>query len=361
MKTIFTFLSMLLFTVALAQDKVFVHTATASNISAAATILDHPDLNGNGSANFIVTHNLENGGVQYNDHVTGTFYSTSLSQWAVFNEDGTDMVEGSSYNIYIPDGGKMINVEADGSSYELQLNDPDINGNPNAVMVYATYWNPNSVYNDNNHGFYYNSTENRWYIYNEETTVDIPAGAVFSILIDEGTGGATAFSHSATASNIVSNYTIIDHPSLNGKPNAYPVIAHNWGTGGDASNIVMDNTFGVWYDGSNWTIYTEDVSPMPENAKFNVYVADPTLGVEENETIAAVSSYPNPTNGKVTFTANEAISTIAIYNILGQEVQQVSGNNSNAFTMDISGLASGNYIAKVQAGNAVQSVKLIKI
>ncbi|HBY70552.1 MAG TPA: hypothetical protein DEG69_24015, partial [Flavobacteriaceae bacterium] len=218
MKTIFTFLGMLLFTVVLAQDKVFVHTATVGNSTGNVTYLDHPDLNGNPSANFIVTHNLNHGGVQYNDKVTGTWYDGS--SWTIFNEDLSAITEGSSYNIYIPDGGKMINIEADGSTYDLQLNDSDINGNQNAVIVYATYFNPNGVYNNNNYGIYYDTSDDRWRIYNEETTTNIPAGAVFSVLIDEGTGGATAFSHTATAP--IANYTVIDHPNLNGKPEAYP-------------------------------------------------------------------------------------------------------------------------------------------
>ena len=358
MKTIFTFLGMLLFTVVSAQDKVFVHTATAANSSFNITNLDHPDLNGNSSATFIVTHNLDNGGVQYNDKVSGTWYDGSV--WTVYNEDVTDIVEGSSYNIYIPQGGKMISAEADGTSYDIELNDPAINGDPNAVIVYATYYNPNNVYNNNNYGFWYNASTDRWHIYNEETTTNIPNGAVFTLLIDEGTGGATAFSHTTTAGNTSSNYTTIDHPSLNGKPDAYPVVSHNWGASGDPSNIIMDNTIGVWYNGSNWTIYTEDISVMPEDVKFNIYVADEPLGVGE-ETVAEINSYPNPTNGEVTFTSKEAISSINIYNILGQEVKQISGNNNTDLTINISGLAAGNYIAKVQAGKAVQSVKLIKL
>ncbi|PVW14321.1 T9SS type A sorting domain-containing protein [Marixanthomonas spongiae] len=359
MKKIFTFLSMLLFTAAVAQDKVFVHTATSSNITSDATELDHPDLNGDPSRMFMVTHNLDNGGVQYNDNVTGSYYNTSTSRWMVYNENSSSMVEGSSYNIHIIDGGLDWGIVADGTDYKVKIDNSTINGNPDAIIICTNYYD--NVRNNHNYGVYYDNGDDYWYIYNEDTSVNIPAQAAFDLLLDEGTGGATAFKHTATAGNISSNYTLIDHPSLNGKPEAYPVITHNWGSSGNSSNVIVDHTLGVWYNGTNWTIYTEDSSPMPEDAMFNIYVADPTLGVEENEIIATVSSYPNPTQGEVTFTSSEAISNIAIYNILGQEVQQVSGNDSNAFTMNISGLAAGNYIAKVQAGNAVQSVKLIKI
>ena len=102
---------------------------------------------------------------------------------------------------------------------------------------------------------------------------------------------------------------------------------------------------------------------IPENLAFDIIIADrEVLGVEENQLVAAsVTMFPNPTSGVVTFDSKEVISNIGIYNILGQEVKQISGKNSNNLTIDISGLAAGNYIAKVQAGTAVESVKLIKL
>ncbi|RFN58912.1 T9SS type A sorting domain-containing protein [Marixanthomonas ophiurae] len=359
MKTIFTILSVLLFTVAMAQDKVFVHTATTGNITSDATELDHPDLNGNPSAMIMVTHNLNYGGVQYNNHVTGTYYNTGTSKWMLYNENSNPMAEGSSYNIYIIDGGEGDGVVASGTEYRVRVNNPSINGNPDAIILYANYYNTFQVRNDNNYGVYYDNGDDYWYVYNESTDDNIPAQAAFDLLIGEGTGGATAFKHTATTGNITANYTVIDHPSLNGKPEAYPVITHNWGSSGDLSNILLDRTLGVWYNGNQWTIYTEDSSTMPENALFNVYVADEPLGVE-NEIVAEITSYPNPTAGEVTFGSKEVISNISIYNLLGQEVKQITGNNSNNFTIDISGLSAGNYIAKVQAGKAVESIKLIK-
>jgi len=121
MKTIFTLLSILLFTVAMAQDEVFVHKATTSNITNDASILDHPDLNNNPSAMIMVTHNLDYNGVQYNDQVTGTFYDNNLSKWLLYNENTAPMVEGSSYNIYIIDGGEGDGVVASPTSNRLKL------------------------------------------------------------------------------------------------------------------------------------------------------------------------------------------------------------------------------------------------
>ena len=357
MKTISTLTFLLLFTVVLiAQDKVFTHTADLANISSDLTVIDHPDLNGNSGAFFISTHNLNAGGLQYNNNVTGAYYNGS--NWGVYNESGVGIVEGSSYNIYIPVGGNVTTVQANGSSYDLELDNAAINGNPNAVLVYGTYFNPSDVRNDYNYGFYYNDTSERWHIFNEETVTNIPTDAAFNILIDDGTGGADYFVHNNTV-ELGGNYTIIDHASLNGKPNAYPIVSHNWGTGGDSSNIILNSPIGVWYDGTNWTIYTEDTSTMLLNTRFNVYVAAEALGTDDNASLD-ISLYPNPANDHINITSKEVITAVSIYNILGQEVSRFEGNNVQ-MKIDVSTLSEGTYIAKIQVEDAVSVNKFLKL
>jgi hypothetical protein len=46
--------------------------------------------------------------------------------------------------------------------------------------------------------------------------------------------------HEATASNITNNYTVIDHPSVNGNPSAIVLVTQNWnppGSGGAYNTI----------------------------------------------------------------------------------------------------------------------------
>ncbi len=356
MKAIFTICLALFCVVAIAQDKVITHTATVANSTGSLTLIDHPDLNGNPGAYFIITHNLDVGGVKYNNQVSGTYYNGA--QWGIYNEDASNIIEGSSYNVYIPGGGNLTTVQAPGTSYILDLDHAAINNNPNAIIVSTSYYNPSSVYNNYNYGVYYTTATGRWSIYNEKTIDNIPTNAAFNLLIDDGTGGATSFVHHATSPT--ANYTTIDDSSLNGKPDAYPVVTHNWGTSGDPSNIIMDVTLGVWYStgSSKWTIFTEDNSSMPLNAAFNVYVAPPVLAIDDN-TALSVRSYPNPTTGIITITAQEEFNEVAIYNILGQEVKRVTGDN-NSITIDLSAFASGQYIARVQAGSSVESIRIIK-
>ena len=363
MKLIFTFFLTLSLSVCIAQDAMFVHTATAGTITVDLSLIDHPDLNGNPNAKLLVSHNWNPGGTGgvYNDFTTGVYYSAGDSKWGVYNESGANMVEDSSYNVYIAQGSEVFLHIADlanqGSfaSYSV-LNHPDLNNNPNANIILTTYYNPNSLRNDHNYGVWYDDIDGRWNIYTEGGA-DIPLDSAFFVGISGGLG--VSAKHQATAGNISGNYTVIDHPLLNGDPNARFTFTHNWGTSGNTSNVIVDNTMGVWYTGSNWSIYTEDLSAMPENAEFDLFIFDPTLGVTDT-ILEKLEAYPNPVASKLTIEASDMINQIEIFNILGQQVLILEGS-SNKMNIDVSSLTAGTYIARVTSGNSSKTIKLIKV
>ena len=76
--------------------------------------------------------------------------------------------------------------------------------------------------------------------------------------------------------------------------------------------------------------------------------------------------YPNPfnptTNIEFTIPKSEFV-TLKIYNLLGQEVATLVSENLKAgsykYQWDVSNLASGVYIYKIQAGNYQQTRKMI--
>ncbi len=99
---------------------------------------------------------------------------------------------------------------------------------------------------------------------------------------------------------------------------------------------------------------------MNEGIAFDIIIApQEILGnddvVLENRTIL----YPNPATDFVTIATQDEISSIVIYNVLGQEVMQIEGDSNN-MRIDISNLATGNYVTKVQVGSSVKTLKLIK-
>ncbi|MCW9036526.1 T9SS type A sorting domain-containing protein [Altibacter sp.] len=365
MKTIITFLLVVWTTIAFAQPHMFVHTANAGNIASAVTYIDHPGLNNNPTAKILVTHNWNpsNGTGVYNDKKTGAFYSTTQNKWCVFNEDNSAMQPDVSFNIYIAQGTEAFthisNAGNQGTStaYTI-LNDPALNGNPNATALLTTYWNANGVYNDHNYGFWYDDTPgtDHWIIYAEDLTA-IPTDAAFFVVV-EGEG-VQSMRHEADAGNISANWTMISHPLLDGDPNAVFVATHNWGVTGDTSNVVLDKTFGVWYTGTNWAIYTEDQSAMPVGATFDLLIYDPTLSTED-VVIEGFDYYPNPVNDMVMFKAEAPVSRVTVFNVLGQQILDIEGDNTK-MVVDLSGQTSGTYFANVAVGEAVKTVKLVKL
>lgn len=362
MKTIFTFLLALMTTVIFAQDAMFVHTATAGNTSGNVSYITHPDLDNNPGAKIVVSHNWNPGGVGgvYNDKSTGVWYNSGLGQWSVFNEDISAMVMGSSYNVYILQNIHAITHiatlanQGSSDSYSI-VNHPLLNGNPAASAVLTNYWNPNAVYNDNNYGFWYDDSNMRWVLYREDLGT-LPLDSAYFISV--GGTFVQSYRHAANPGNIVSNWTIIDHPLLNGNPNALFVFTHNWGITGDPSNVIIDHRTGAWYDGANWAIYNEDLAAMPDGATFDLLIYDDTLGANDNS-IEGLSYYPNPVKDIVNIRANDLITSVSIYNMLGQELAKVEGT-TNQVQLDFSTYATGSYFAQVTAGDAVETIKLLK-
>ncbi|MEZ4858339.1 MAG: T9SS type A sorting domain-containing protein [Flavobacteriaceae bacterium] len=360
MKTIFTLLLSLSITMCFAQDVMFVHTATAGNTSADLTRIDHPSLNGNPSAELVVSHVWNPPGSPgiYNEHRTGLYYDAVAGQWGVYNEDGANIVEGSSYFIYLQEGSNMYVHVADAGnqgsdpSYTV-LNHPDINGNPNANVVVTTYYNPNSSRNDFNYGTWYDGSF--WNLYTEDGS-PIQFGDAFMVAI--GGGVSQSYRHVASAGTVFGNYTVIDHPVLNGNPDAKLVFMHNWGESGQPSNIIVDKILGVWYTGTNWSIYTEDGTAFPTDSEYDLFIFDESLGTTEN-TLQQVTMFPNPADNFVTINTENEITKIEIFNILGQAVKVIEGT-SNTMTVDISSLTAGAYMAKVTSGNASKTLKLLK-
>ncbi len=89
------------------------------------------------------------------------------------------------------------------------------------------------------------------------------------------------FIHKATSGTIhlgATQRTYIDHPLVNGDPNAILIITHNSNPGNVAYNATIDPT-GVYYDasylGGRWCIFTLNGNPIAVDSYFNVLVVKP--------------------------------------------------------------------------------------
>ena len=284
-KILLLIISLLTTTLAFSQagDFTFIHTSTAANNAGYGTFIDHPDLNGNPNAKILITHNLNgDGSVDYNNTVTGLYYSTADAKWSIVNEAAAPITESTSYNVYVAGTeGNIVSYTATGGAYFELVDIPGLNNNPNAKPIISSVWTVAGGYNNGNYGFDYSNGDNKWWIYNEDLSTAIPTDAVFNILVEPALvnyNPAISFVHQATAGTITGNYTVIDHPLLNGNPDAVFVLSHVFNhPDAPGSNVSCNHTLGTWYSTSaqKWTIFTEDVADFPVNAAFSIAIQLP--------------------------------------------------------------------------------------
>jgi hypothetical protein len=86
----------------------FVHHAGPDNTISNSTYLDNPLTNGEPNAGLSVTQNWNPGGGRgvYNDHPIGVVYDQDVQKWAIYNQDGTPMLNGAAFNVAVAGNGE---------------------------------------------------------------------------------------------------------------------------------------------------------------------------------------------------------------------------------------------------------------
>ncbi|MBV6878961.1 T9SS type A sorting domain-containing protein [Epilithonimonas ginsengisoli] len=86
-------------------------------------------------------------------------------------------------------------------------------------------------------------------------------------------------------------YTMLDHPLLNNKPDARPIVSKFGGNTGVFSTQIV----GVFYNETNkkWGIYNENLLPMTVDHEFTVYVPSPEFSLTQ---VAADDYYTTEIN-----------------------------------------------------------------
>ena len=101
------------------QASHFIWTATSSNTSGNATLINNLATDGAPGALLFVTPNFDPGGVNggYDNSPIGVYYDSSAGtsgEWGVFNENSTTMPAGTSFNVFLvpPRPGRTAAVTA---------------------------------------------------------------------------------------------------------------------------------------------------------------------------------------------------------------------------------------------------------
>ncbi|WP_309641696.1 T9SS type A sorting domain-containing protein [Flavobacterium sp.] len=92
---------------------------------------------------------------------------------------------------------------------------------------------------------------------------------------------------------------------------------------------------------------------------FQLSAYDASLLSNDTFETSSFKAYPNPVKDMLNLSYSKNISNVAIYNLLGQEVNAKS-TNANLSQIDMSNLANGTYLVKVTADNQIKTIKVIK-
>ncbi|PKA83462.1 putative secreted protein (Por secretion system target) [Ulvibacter sp. MAR_2010_11] len=121
------------------------------------------------------------------------------------------------------------------------------------------------------------------------------------------------------------------------------------GTGVYAQALGAINLYSLSTDNE---MYVDDVEYI------NDFYPDPNLGIGDLNA-KGFAAYPNPVSNVLNLRANEEISSVAIFNVLGQQVYNAKVNALNS-TIDMSSYASGAYFVKVNVSGTEGIVKIVK-
>ncbi len=263
----------------------FTHSALIGNITNDLTVMDHASLNNKPNALVfalpVYNPNGVTAGPGYYNHHIGAYYSPA-GEWGIYNEDQDAVTVNSAFFVYVANPAvdiafKHTTTTGDITSNYTTLNHPLLNGNPNAVVLVQHVYSSGNRF-DHNAGVWYNRITKRWTIY-DNSYAGMAVGQVFNVLVIPNK--SDTFVYKALSSRILpdanDHVLRIDHPLLDGNPNAHVYVAHNWNPLGDDNHIVDSHPLGVVYFQGHWNVYHTDFEPIQVGATYNIYATYPQL------------------------------------------------------------------------------------
>ena len=165
-----------------AGSGLFRHTASAANISAFATQLDHSSLNDLPDRIVLATQNF-NAGAEYNAHPIGVFFFSfgGPGSWLVGNIDLGDMPEGAGFSVYAqepsPNAFRVTATAGNSVGGALRLDHPLLDGIRCAQPVATRMFDGTAVTGT----FDLDYDNGHWHLFGYS---GIPLGTQFNVLVD---------------------------------------------------------------------------------------------------------------------------------------------------------------------------------
>lgn len=101
-----------------------------------------------------------------------------------------------------------------------------------------------------------------------------------------------------------------------------------------------------------------NANPADEAALGSVVVSATLLGVNDLNAVDVVI-YPNPAKENISISANDVLTNVTVFNVLGQRIMNSSPNDLST-NINVSGLQRGIYIVNIETNVGTKTIKFIK-
>ena len=105
-------------------------------------------------------------------------------------------------------------------------------------------------------------------------------------------------------------------------------------------------------------VYGQNANPADEAALGSIVVTAQSLNVNEFNA-NSINTFPNPATDVFNINAQESVKNVAIYNVLGQKVLEVTPDAS-IVSVQVANLNAGVYIAQITTEAGTKTVKFVK-
>ncbi|MDN3705772.1 T9SS type A sorting domain-containing protein [Myroides ceti] len=210
----------------------------------------------------------------------------------------------------------------------------------------------------------------RWYA-TATSTVELAQ----NVALTTGTYYVARVEHGCVSQRTAVTVTIADLPS---SPTGETSQNFTVNTIGEATiaDLVMDQTNIVWYiteaDAKNGNNALPAEAPLVSGQTYYAVIIGTngcpslptavtvviTLGMDDFDKTNLVF-YPNPTSDILNIRYKNNIDQLVVYNLLGQKVMMQRFDN-NEIQLDMSALASGNYLIELHSDNQIQIIKVVR-
>lgn len=334
------------------QPGVFDNTGGDLIINANFNVFFNDKLNGNVTVNqgvYFTCRNImrigrEGTGVL---NVYGTAWSNNADTWqgmfigALSGGNGTVNV----YNGGFVSGGYNLEV---GTRNNYPTGTLNVNTGGTADAFWATVVGPNGTINVNG-----GTVNTGQVLLVGDLAVDTPG--------TEGTLGAVVGKININSGSVIVNHNDLAEPQLRMHANSKIIV--------DSGSLAVKRTGTDFTATLNNFIATGQIAPAPGkelninyDGIFTTITASPLAGLN-HVTKSGFSLSPNPATDIVTITPDKDFSdslNVLIVNMLGKTVMQSKLSNINGYNLNISSLAAGMYVVKINNGVQAATTKIIK-